>query len=49
MCPYPAGCKHFKALTENSEVVCLTTNVADVGALLMSVAQIVYNGGKVVF
>ena len=43
------GQKHFIAHTESNGVVKMTTNVADVDLPLMSVAQIVHNGGKVVF
>ena len=36
-------------MSEDHGSVALTTNVADVDSPLLSVAQIVHNGGKVVF
>ena len=43
------GQKSFKALTDEGHGKSLTTQVAEVDKALLSVAQIVHNGGKVVF
>ena len=43
------GEKRFWALTEDEQPVSLTTQVADVDKALLSVAQVVHNGARVVF
>ena len=43
------GAKTFRALTDESQPLSVHTQVADVDKPLLSVAQIVHNGGTVVF